>query len=127
MNALPLVWGNLHELLSEVLVNVSGLEIERAEGIVPPEQVNAAVLEYPPLVNWINTEYLSFWQKKPRCQFGHTALCLGRRRQTHLHPAAVAPSMLAVLQAANLSEAQLNAYLGDRLIAEPPTQRPPRR
>ena len=27
--------------------------------------------------------------------------------------------MLTVLQAANLSEAQLNAYLGDRLIAEP--------
>ena len=68
----------VHELLSEVLVNVSGLEIERAGEIVPSEQVNAAVLEYPPLANWINTEYLSFWQKKAQMPIWHTAPVSGQ-------------------------------------------------
>lgn len=54
----------VHEMLQEVLVEVSGLEIEQAGAVVSAPQVKAALLTYPPLVTWVNAEYLSFWQKK---------------------------------------------------------------
>ena len=55
-----------NELLDEVVVAISGLEIEQGGVMVEPDQVKAVAINYPPLANWMNDEYLKFWQKKAR-------------------------------------------------------------